>query len=115
MAARTTTIYPGTGTEMAKLVSKTAALDEGAGKVLAAAQAIAARHTRTGKYAASLKVGTERHKGVDDRIVYSDDPAAESIEFGHMTRRAKGAVGPLRWVPGLRILGRAMAQAESGL
>lgn len=83
-----------------------AALDVAAEKVLIRAQALAAGHVDTGAFSRSLGITKDKHRsGVVDRLVVATDPAALSIEVGHVAAR-KG-IGPARFVPGLHILGRA--------
>lgn len=95
-------VYRGSGTKVAKLPGVQAELDKGAQKVLARAKANAAAHFKTGAYAASLGVAVvPGRNGVKDRMVYSSDPAAVPIEFGHVA--ANGRV-----VPGQRILLNAL-------
>lgn len=99
-------IYAGTSTDAAKIVgNESTALDEAAAQVLARAQALAAAHVKTGSYQGSFGVSRIRgKKGVQDRAVYNDDPAASFIEWGHAVDTKKGP----RWVNGLFILTRAM-------
>ncbi|WP_075691756.1 DUF5403 family protein [Corynebacterium sphenisci] len=91
------------GTRIARMPGVQGALDAAAAEVLARAKAAAAAHVDSGAYAASLAVDRiAGPKGVTDRFVYSDDPAAAAIEYGHL--QGKRA---LRWVPGQFILTRA--------
>lgn len=91
-------VFKGAGTNVAKLPGVQAELDKGAQKVLVRAKANAAAHFKTGAYSASLGVAVVPGKrGVKDRMVYSSDPAAVPIEFGHVA--ADGRV-----VQGQRIL-----------
>lgn len=95
------TIYKGTGGKIARLPGIQPELDSAAAKILARAKAGASQHVRSGHYLNSLKVKTARGKaGVIDREVYSDDPGAVAIEYGHL---AEGKSGPT-WVPGHRVL-----------
>ena len=96
-------VYKGIGTKIAKMPGVQPALDTAAATVLARAKTLAAGHVDTGAYAESLGVEkTPGKKGVVDRLVYSDDPAAAHIEYGHITR------GPRpRYVPGQFILTKA--------
>lgn len=68
-------------------------LDKAAEEILGRARANAASHVRSGQYQASLGIS----RGKLDRYVYSDDPQAIPIEFGHVTKSG-------RYVPGQHIL-----------
>lgn len=90
-------IYRGAGTKVAKLPGVQAELDKGAQKVLVRAKTNAAAHFKTGAYSASLGVAVVPGKrGVKDRMVYSSDPAAVPIEFGHVA--ADGRVVQGQWI-----------------
>lgn len=99
-------IYAGTSTDAAKIVgNESTALDEAAAPILARAEALAAAHVKTGAYQSSFGVKEIKgKKGVTDRAVYNDDPAASWIEWGHVANTKKGPV----WVDGLGILTKAM-------
>lgn len=95
-------VFKGSGTQVAKLPSVQPLLDRGAAKILAKAKQNAAVHFKTGEYSNSLGVASvPGKKGVVDRMVYSTDPAAVPIEFGHLT---KGG----RFITGQRILLNAL-------
>lgn len=101
-------VYKVAGIYAAQIAGEDPAMDAAADLVLARARATAAQHRITGEYSANM--GTERvpgKRGVTDRIVYTDDPAATHIEWGHVARMPKGIHGPAKWVPGLHIMGRA--------
>lgn len=99
------TVYGGTGTKIAKLPGVQPELDKAAAVILSRAKAAASRHADTTHYLRSLKSGTTPGKrGVMDREVYSDDPGAIAIEFGHLAAGKHGAT----WVPGQRILLNAL-------
>ena len=84
--------------EVAKVASRDPAMDAVAAKVLARAKAKASAHVKTGRYVGSLTSKTVRtRQGVHDRLVYSDDPDAHIIEFGHASPSGK-------WVEGQHIL-----------
>lgn len=103
-------VYKNAGIEVAQQVGDSDALDDAAGVVLDAAKVEAAKHRDTGHYIQSLGVAkVAGPRGVTDRVVYSDDPAALSIEFGHLTR--KGGTGKRSWVPGKFILINAARKA----
>lgn len=79
-------------------------LDRIAGEVEAYAVGLAAEHVRTGDFARSIQTRVDRiSPSGRDRVVYSDDPNALSIEYGHNARTKDG----IRPVDGLHILGRA--------
>lgn len=83
-------------------------MDEVAAKIESTVRGLAAGHRVTGEYVAGI--GSEEiagKRGVTDRIVFVDHPAAASIEFGHLTRLGEGSEGPRRHVAGLHIFGRA--------
>ena len=84
-------------------------MDAAAERVKAEIQERAARHHDTGAFAESFDVRADlyRERGVMDRVVESDDPAALSIEYGHFTRRSKGR-RLRRFVPGLMIVNEAV-------
>lgn len=100
------TVYKGVGVKIAKLPGVQPTLDTAADVILARAEALATARVDTGSYLKSL--GTRKirgERGVMDREVYADDPAALSIEFGHLAEKKKGAP---TWVPGQRILLNAL-------
>lgn len=98
-------VYDGTGVKIARLPGIQTELDGAAAEILARAKAGAARHADTKHYLKSLKMGPiSGPRGVVDREVYSDDPAAIAIEFGHLAKGKRGVA----WVPGQRILLNAL-------
>lgn len=98
-------VYGGTGIKIAKLSGVQPELDSAASSILARAKAGASRHVDTTHYLQSLKTRpTPGKRGVVDREVYSDDPGAVAIEFGHLASGKHGAT----WVPGQRILLNAL-------
>lgn len=69
-------------------------VDEKTDEVLAAAKTLAAAHTDTGHFEASLHKKTGSYStGRPYGRVYSDDPAALSIEFGTQHSTAVRALG----------------------
>ena len=99
------TVYNGTGAKIARLPGVQPELDVAAGKILAKAKTLAAQHVDSSAYLNSLKMGTVAGRsGVVDREVYSDDPGAVAIEFGHLATGKKGAT----WVQGHRVLLNAL-------
>lgn len=101
-------VYKIAAIQAAQIAGEDSAMDTAAAKVEATVRALAAAHNVTGSYLSGI--GTERtpgKRGVTDRLIFVDDPAAEHIEFGHLTRRGKDMHGPQQWVAGLHIFGRA--------
>ncbi|MBU3995588.1 MAG: DUF5403 family protein [Actinobacteria bacterium] len=88
--------------EASHLVGESQAMDAVARRIKGRVLAEAARHRQTGAYMASIKIRTVRPPAyvtpghyVKDRLIYTDDPAALSIEFGrkpsgHKTQRPVG-------------------------
>lgn len=96
-------VYKGTGLKVAKLPGMQPALDGAARTVLTTAKGLAARHRETGAFMRSLSAApVPGEKGVLDRIIFSDDPGAAAIEYGHLQDG-----DPPQWVPGKFILTRA--------
>lgn len=61
----------------------------------------------TGDFARSIKRKVHiTSQGVVDQIIYSDDPAAPSIEFGHIIQ------GTTTWVPGHHVFGKTAAKFQ---
>lgn len=99
------TVYAGTGTKIARLPGIQPELDKAAAQVLARAKGLASQHVKSAAYMNSLQMGTTPGAaGVIDREVYSDDPGAVAIEFGHLARGKGGGT----WVPGHRVLLNAL-------
>lgn len=70
--------------EAAILASQEEKFDRLAARVEKTAKALAPRETTAFARSIKRKV-TPTPRGVQDQTVYSDDPAALSIEYGHMT------------------------------
>lgn len=100
------------------MVGDSSEMDEAANLVKARVVSEASRNRLTGAYIASIKI--DRVPGrqgngtlVTDRLIYSDDPGAMAIEYGH---RIKGFIGPLQQgnvngkVPGQYIFTRALSK-----
>lgn len=99
-------VYKAAGTRVAKLPGLQPVLQAEALAILATAKALAASHTDTGAYSASLTVkSVPGRKGVRDRLVVANDKAAIHIEYGHLRVQENGK--PV-WVPGQYILTRAL-------
>ena len=108
------TVNKNAGVVVARIVGRDPIMDQVAGKLLAKAVGRASRHVKTGSYIRSLKIANvPGKKGVRDRLVYSDDPAALSIEYGHAQRR-RGDHGrnsaDFVFVPGQFILSGAIRE-----
>ena len=100
-------VYAGLGDYLAKSadIDLGPALDEVAHKIAAAATSLAAQHVESGDYISSIHVTTlHDSESGRDRFVYSDDPAALSIEYGHVAHTSEGKG---RRVEGQHIMGRA--------
>ena len=74
--------------------------------VEAAVKAEAAKYDDTGAFRRSVGTGRDRYRGVEDHVVYSDDPAAYSIEFGHSTKSGSHVPGNFVFTNVARRLGR---------
>lgn len=101
-------VFAGVGRAIArdKSIELDPILDEIAHRIEAYAVGLASEHVRSGDYVSSIAVTVDRlSPSGRDRLVYSDDPAALSIEYGHRTRKADGTIG--EFVDGQHILGRA--------
>lgn len=69
----------------AKIAGLDPEMDAAAARFEAVLQAEIAKFSKTGDFARSIKTRSiSGKKGVRDRLVYSTDPGALSIEFGHM-------------------------------
>lgn len=101
-------VYPIAAIQAAQIAGESPVMDATAALVAAAARSLANAHRVSGDYVAGIGVErTPGKRGVTDRLVYVDDPAAAHIEFGHVTRGGKDMIGPREWVEGLHIMGRA--------
>lgn len=75
----------GVSTEAARMIGDSAAFDSVMEQRKNRIRSLAPR--RTGAFAASIQMRKVPGKnGVTDREIYSDDPAALAIEFGHVTK-----------------------------
>ena len=84
-------------------------LPEFAAEVAAVESAVkseAAKFDVTGDFRNSVKTGRDRYQGVEDYVVYSDDPAATYIEFGHSTKDDTHVPGNFVFTNVARRLGR---------
>lgn len=79
---------------VAREAAKDPKMDTLAAKVEANVKANAP--VESGAFRKSIKrVSKAGKRGVKDRIIYSDDPAAKIIEYGYVTKKGKG-----KYVPG---------------
>lgn len=95
------------------MVGRSRAMDAAAAGVQARIIAEATRHRLTGAFIRSIKI--EKVPGrqgngrlVTDRLIYSDDPAALSIEFGHRQGKKNK-----RFIPGQYIFTRAYGRPDA--
>jgi hypothetical protein len=100
--------FNGAANQAARIAGRSAEMDIVAEAIAREIRDLAIGHSITGAFFESIDTAEIRGKrGVTDRIVYSADPAAVSIEFGHLTRLGRGVEGPRQYVEGLHIFGRA--------
>lgn len=72
------------GTLAARIAGEMPEMDAAAARVKSAVSSEASKHRDTGAFQGSISSGRVPGKrGVTDRAVWADDPAAWSIEFGH--------------------------------
>lgn len=75
----------GVSTEAARMIGESAEFDRAMEARRDRIKALAPH--RTGAFADSIKMERAPGKsGVTDRVIYSDDPGALAIEFGHVTK-----------------------------
>lgn len=92
----------------ARIAGRSPVLDAVAARLLANIQAEIAPHTDTGEYASSWRIEVRTGKnGVSDRYVYSNDPVAMDIEYGHPTPDGKH-------VAGIHAIQHAVARTKGG-
>ena len=99
--------------DIAIMAGKSRELDRAADAVKARVIAEASRHKLTGAYIASIKIANvpgRQGSGtrVTDRLIYSDDPNAMSIEYGHF--QGKRNTPNRKRMPGQHIFERAYAK-----
>lgn len=79
-------VNKGVGILAARIAGETSEMDIALSRVVAAVNSEAAKHRDTGAFQSSIDSGrVPGKKGVTDRAVWAEDPAAWSIEFGHTT------------------------------
>lgn len=105
-------VFKHVGVEVARMCGNDPIMDEVAHRILAAAIRRATAHRLTGEYLSKLSVkNVPGKKGVRDRIVVANDPAAYSIEWGHTVTRKDGSS---YWLEGQHILGGAANDVAGG-
>lgn len=88
------TVFRSVGVVTARMGGDSLEMTAAAEAIAAKARALAGQHRVTGDLAGSIGVALIAGKnGVTDRIAYTDDPAARSIEFGHTTKGGKHVAG----------------------
>ena len=103
-------VYKAASLQAAQIAGQDAEMDRVVESVANTARALAVSHNVTGEYLDGIGTAEIKGKrGVIDRIAYVDHSAGVSIEFGHIQGLHKGStfVGPLEYVEGLHIFGRA--------
>lgn len=105
-------VNPRVRVEAARIAGRSVDMDVAAARVLRSVKAVAAANRLTGEYMRNLSVQTVpgltgNGRLVDDRLVVADDPAAWSIEYGHLVRYKNSR--RVRWVPGQYPMTRGMA------
>jgi hypothetical protein len=106
-------VFPGIGDYLARSndIDLGSVLDEVAHGIELYAVGLAAEHVKSGDYVDSIKITIDRSsESKRDRYVYSDDVAAMSIEYGHLS----GSQGDEHRTPvaGQHIFGRAAEAVE---
>jgi hypothetical protein len=107
-------VYAGTASILARAtdIDLGPVLDEVAHEIEAYAVGLAAEHVQSTDYVRSISTAIDRTSpSRRDRLVYSDDPGALAIEYGHTAKTKDGGAG--EHVEGQHILGRA-AEAARG-
>lgn len=105
-------VDPRAGSMAAQIAGESPAMDLVADRGLHAVRSVAAAHRYTGAYientfvAAVPSVLPSKVGPIKDRIIVADDPAAVSIEYGHIVRFANSR--RVRFVPGQHIMGKAL-------
>lgn len=107
-------VDPRAGSMAAQIAGRSREMDHAANRGLRAVRSIAAENRLTGNYIAKTFVATvpsvlpSKVGPIEDRVIVADDEAATSIEYGHLVRFTNAR--RVRYVPGLHIMGRALAQ-----
>jgi hypothetical protein len=108
-------VYPLATQSAISLAQDSLVLEAAAARVALVWRATAAPHTGTGNYLRSIKTTREVYRGplgrARDWVVYTDDPEALAIEYGHKLFSDEDHDGTAtdtgKYVPGLRIGNRA--------
>ncbi|PWH05196.1 hypothetical protein DEO23_14035 [Brachybacterium endophyticum] len=88
------TVNKNAGLLAARIAGEASEMDRAASKVRSAVTSEAAKHRETGDFQRSITSGrVPGEKGVTDRAVWAEDPAAWSIEFGHRTKNGTQVPG----------------------
>lgn len=93
-------------------------MDRAANRLLHNIQAEAAQHNLTTAFMNSWEVATvpgESGNGrrVSDRVVFTNDPGALSINYGHFARQPKGSDTIPDFVPGKHVVEKAIGRSGS--
>jgi hypothetical protein len=107
-------VYPQAAQAAIRIAQDSIVLEAAAMRVALVWRAVAAPHTGTGNYGRSIKTTREVYRGplgrARDWVVYTDDPEALPIEYGHRlfsdTDHDGTATDTGKYVPGLRIANR---------
>lgn len=108
-------VYPNAAAEATRICEQSIELEAAAHRVLLVWRAVAATHSKTGNYERSLKITRQVYRGPQGRgrdyVVYTTDPEALPIEYGHVLYSDSNHDGTAentgKYVPGLRIANRA--------
>lgn len=96
------------GVRVARIAGRSPVMDGYAEGLETMVRGFAARHIQTGHYMSSIGVATvPGRSGVMDRVVFSDDPQAHIIEWGHWNK------DHTKWTPGQYIFQRAYEAVKS--
>lgn len=96
-------VYKGAGTMAARIAGEMSEMDSAVARVESAIKAEASDDVDTGDFMDSIESGRiPGKKGVTDRAVWSTDPAAFAIEFGHTAKNGTEVPGQFNFVNGAR-------------
>ena len=108
-------VYNNAGILAAQVAGLDPEMDAAAERVKDAVVAEAEKHrdelnTRSPHFSESFEVAADvfERRGVMDRVVYTTDPGALAIEYGHRAGRRGGKRRLRKWVPGLMIVNEAV-------
>lgn len=95
------------GTRAAKIAAESPEFEDGAQSIARDVRAEAGKHRVTGDFQSSVVVKPVKgSRGVTDRLVTSTDPAALSIEYGHLVKSKRG----VKYVRGKHVFGTVAAR-----